>query len=89
VKFPRPYPAACTRDESAASATYTILVVDDGPGLLELVTEVLSEDGDRVLVASSGEDALTMIRAVHPDLILLDYIVPDVNGLVLRPLEDG
>ena len=43
----------------------------------------------RVLVASSGEDALAMIRAVHPDLILLDYFMPDVNGLVLRPLEDG
>ena len=88
-EIPPPIPGGGTPDESATSATDTILVVDDGPGLLELVTELLSEDGHRVLVASSGEDALTMIRAVHPDLILLDYFVPDVNGLVLRPLEDG
>ncbi len=47
-------------------ATDTILVVDDDPGLLELATELLSEDGHRVLVASSGEDALTMIRASTP-----------------------
>ena len=88
-EIPPPIPGGGTRDESAASATDTILVVDDGPGLLELVTELLSEDGHPVLVASSGEDALTMIRAVHPDLILLDYFAPDVSGLVLRPLEDG
>jgi len=65
------------------SANYTILVIDDDPGLLELAAELLSGDGHRVLVASRGEDALAMVRAVHPDLILLDYYMPDMNGLAV------
>ena len=64
-------------------ATFTILVIDDDPGLLELATELLSGDGHRVLVASSGEDALAMMQAVHPDLILLDYFMPEMNGLAV------
>lgn len=68
--------------------SFTILVIDDDPGLLEVATELLSGKGHRVLVASSGEDALAMIRAVHPDLILLDYFMPKMNGLeVLRQLK--
>ena len=65
------------------AATFTILVIDDDPELLELATELLSGDGHRVLVASSGEDALAMMRAVHPDLILLDYFMPEMNGLAV------
>ncbi len=64
-------------------ATFTILVIDDDPGILQLITELLSEDGHRVLVASSGADALAMMQAAHPDLILLDYFMPDMNGLVV------
>jgi CheY-like chemotaxis protein len=64
-------------------ASFTILVIDDDPELLELATELLSGDGHRVLVASSGEDALAMMQAVHPDLILLDYFMPEMNGLAV------
>ena len=64
-----------------APTPFTILVVDDDPGLLALTTELLSGDGHRVLVASSGEDALAMVRAVRTDLILLDYYMPEMNGL--------
>ena len=64
-------------------ATFTILVVDDDPGLLDLATELLSADGHRVLVASSGGAALAMVRAIHPDLILLDYHMPKMDGLAV------
>jgi CheY-like chemotaxis protein len=64
-------------------ATFTILVIDDDPALLELASELLSGDGHRVLVASSGEDALVMVRAIRPDLILLDYFMPKVNGVAV------
>jgi CheY-like chemotaxis protein len=64
-------------------ATFTILVIDDDPAFLELASELLSGNGHRVLVASSGEDALVMVRAIRPDLILLDYFMPKVNGLAV------
>jgi CheY-like chemotaxis protein len=64
-------------------ATFTILVIDDDPALLELASELLSGDGHRVLVAPSGEDALVMVRAIRPDLILLDYFMPKVDGVAV------
>jgi CheY-like chemotaxis protein len=62
---------------------FTILVIDDDSGLLETATELLSADGHRVLVASRGRDALAMMQAVHPDLILIDYYMPDRDGLAV------
>src|SRR5437879_13325443 len=70
------------------SARFTILIIDDDPGFLDLANELLSGDGHRVLVASSGQDALAMVQAIRPDLILLAYFMPEMNGLtVLERLQ--
>ena len=65
------------------SPRYTILVIDDDPLILEMLTELLAADGHRVLSASGGENGLTLARADHPDLILLDYHMPGMNGLAV------
>jgi CheY-like chemotaxis protein len=58
----------------------TILVVDDHPLNLELVTEILEASGHRVRQAGTAEDALAMIGADPPDLILMDIALPGMDG---------
>jgi two-component system alkaline phosphatase synthesis response regulator PhoP len=58
-----------------------ILVVDDEEDLLELVGYNLSKEGYRVSYASSGEEAMQKARAELPGLIVLDLLLPSVDGL--------
>ncbi len=60
-------------------APRTILVVDDQVDNIEVLDSILSDDY-RVLFATSGADALTVTQAQHPDLILLDIVMPEMNG---------
>lgn len=62
---------------------YTVLVADDEPEVVDLVTIVLETDGFKVLSAEDGEAALATIRATLPDLILLDVRMPKMTGLSL------
>lgn len=58
-----------------------ILVVDDEEDLLELIRYNLSKEGYRVTCVGTGEDALREARANPPDLIVLDLLLPHVDGL--------
>jgi DNA-binding response OmpR family regulator len=58
----------------------TILVVDDERDLLELVSHNLTRAGYNVITASNGTDALRTARAQRPDLLLLDLMIPGVEG---------
>jgi DNA-binding response OmpR family regulator len=60
-----------------------ILVVDDQKDLLEMLDMVLTQEGYRVRTAASGNEALAMIAAQKPDLILLDIILGDISGIKL------
>jgi two-component system, OmpR family, alkaline phosphatase synthesis response regulator PhoP len=65
-----------------------ILVVDDEEDILELVRYNLSREGYKVLSATSGEEGLKSARAEKPDLIILDLMLPGVDGLdVTRRLK--
>jgi two-component system phosphate regulon response regulator PhoB len=65
-----------------------ILVVDDEEDILELLRFNLSRDGCQVLCASSGEEALRLVRSEIPDLIVLDLMLPGIDGLeVTRRLK--
>ena len=59
----------------------TILVVEDEPTLRETLVEALEADGFRVTSAADGRLALEQFRADHPDLILLDLMLPEVSGI--------
>jgi DNA-binding response OmpR family regulator len=58
-----------------------VLVVDDDPDLVELITSVLDDDGRfETRVANNGFEAGMMVKEYHPDLIVLDVMLPDING---------
>jgi DNA-binding response OmpR family regulator len=58
-----------------------ILVVDDEPHIVELVKYNLLQEGFEVVTAHDGDEALTRTRSDHPDLIVLDIMLPYVDGL--------
>ncbi|MCD6363757.1 MAG: response regulator [Synergistetes bacterium] len=58
----------------------TILVVDDSPLLRRLVNHILSKRGYRVLEASNGKEAFYLLKKEKPDLILLDIMMPEMDG---------
>lgn len=58
-----------------------ILLVEDDDDIVELIKHNLTRDGYRVEMASSGETGFTMSRTFKPDLILLDLMLPGIDGL--------
>ncbi|WP_317203943.1 diguanylate cyclase [Janthinobacterium sp.] len=65
---------------AARAAPATILNVDDAPANLELLRKLMTEQGYQTFVATGGERALAIARRVHPDLILLDVVMPGMDG---------
>ncbi len=57
-----------------------ILVTDDEPAICELAGELLTSAGYNVLIARDGEEALRLVYDEHPDLILLDLMLPKITG---------
>jgi len=63
--------------------TKRVLVVDDEPDLVELVSYNLKKEGFLVSSASDGEEALKKIRGEKPDLVVLDLMLPGIQGMEL------
>jgi two-component system, OmpR family, alkaline phosphatase synthesis response regulator PhoP len=61
-------------------AKKTILVVDDEPHIVLGLRDALEFEGFRVITADKGKDAIALARAESPDAIILDLMLPDVNG---------
>ena len=69
-----------------------VLVVDDDPDLVELIVSVLEDDGRfETRVANNGFEAGMMVKEYRPDLIVLDVMLPDINGkeVCVRVRGDG
>lgn len=61
----------------------TILIVDDEYSIVESITDLLTDEGYRVVAAANGREALDQIGAVRPDLVLCDIMMPVMDGRAL------
>jgi len=57
-----------------------ILIVDDSDTYLHLLSKLVSDEGHEAITANGGEQAVQMAAEHHPDLILMDIVMPDLNG---------
>ena len=78
-------PLSKLRSGQSPLKPHRILVVDDEDDLLELVRYNLTKEGYEVACVGSGEEALKAVRRELPDLIVLDLMLPSVDGLEVCP----
>jgi DNA-binding response OmpR family regulator len=65
-----------------------ILVVDDEKNILKLYKAELEDEGYEVVMANSGKEAIELFKTENPDLVTLDIMMPDIDGIqVLRQLK--
>lgn len=59
----------------------TVLVIEDEPQMQKFLAAALASEGYRVVPATTGEEGLVLLRSHHPDVVLLDLGLPDVDGV--------
>jgi len=57
-----------------------VMIVDDSPTEVHVLTTMLAKNGHEVITAASGEDGVEMAKTEQPDLILMDVVMPGMNG---------
>jgi two-component system, OmpR family, alkaline phosphatase synthesis response regulator PhoP len=71
---------------------FKILLVDDEPDILEFMDYNLKKEGYQVVTAKNGKEAIKLARQVHPDLVVLDIMMPEMDGMEtcrqLREIEE-
>jgi len=70
-------------DESVTSenvSSTTILIVDDSPTEVHVFKKLLEKQGYRIITAADGQEGLDVAKRVHPDLIIMDVVMPVLNG---------
>lgn len=65
---------------------YNVLVIDDDEFLLEAIKKKLDQSGYRAIISNNVHDAIFKMGLKKPDLILIDIIMPDMNGLELMSI---
>ena len=63
-----------------------ILIVDDEADIIEILQFVLESEGYKCYTAFDGEEGLKLAREIHPDLIILDVMMPKINGYKISRL---
>ncbi len=57
-----------------------IVVIDDSPTEVYVLQSILERQGHKVSVANSGEEGIEVVRSEHPDAVLMDVVMPGMNG---------
>lgn len=73
-------PNAPDTEVSSETAAATVLVVDDSPTETRILSNLLVKAGYHVETATNGQEAIEITQRIHPDLILMDVIMPVLNG---------
>src|SRR5512136_248355 len=73
-------PAGKCADTQRAAKVDQILIVDNDPVFLALLSKFLKKDGFHVLTAKDGAFALKILKSIIPDVILLDLVMPNISG---------
>lgn len=68
----------------SSDSTQRVLVVDDDPAIREFVGQALEEEGYEIRLAVDGQDALCKLRDWHANLIVLDLMMPTMDGWTFR-----
>lgn len=63
-----------------SESKFTLLIVEDDPDMAEMLTAFFQKEGYTILIAERGEQAVRLCSKNHPDLILLDIRLPDIDG---------
>jgi len=75
-------------DSNSSASKTTIMVIDDHPDILDIVKTILERSGYVVQVANSGMEVFSLLEENKPDLIILDIMMPQMDGLkVLQQLK--
>ncbi len=73
-------PSSIQLDESANNYLGQVLIVDDDPDTLFTINEIVQSTGCKTYTAKSGVECLRLLEQIHPDLILLDIMMPEMDG---------
>jgi len=79
-----------SEDAAPKAAEKLVLIVDDDESIIDLMEHVVRKEGFRTDRAVDGQEALTKAQALKPDLILLDFLLPSMDGhAVVRALRES
>src|SRR4051794_6716097 len=73
-------PVVASRPMNATESSFRILVVDDEPNIVDVIAMALRYQGFEVATAGTGAEALRQVESFRPHLIVLDVMLPDMEG---------
>ena len=58
-----------------------VVVIDDEPFIIDIISWTLKLTGHTISCASNGEEGLTLVQHLHPDVLIVDWFMPELNGV--------